>query len=365
MAKQSLNKIVPMPRRSLHHIEALKTHGLIAETNDQAALQELTERYVIAVTPAMVDQIDIHDLANDPIAKQFVPDVRELIILPDEQGDPIGDYTHAPLKALVHRHSNRVLLKPTLACAVYCRFCFRREMVGPHGDTVTQKDVDEALDYIAQHSEITEVILTGGDPLVLGAPRLQKLMTRLHAMPHVQWIRIHTRIPVVQPETVTADLLQAMVGPKPVTIALHINHVRELTDKAVQALADLHHAGHMLVSQSVLLRGINDNVSALAELFNALLRHRVKPYYLHHADLAAGTGHFRVSLQHGKSLMRQLHAQLSGLAMPHYVIDIPGGVAKIPVNIDYVQEIPGRAGHYWLIAPDGQKYIYTDPAVGS
>ena len=366
MAKQKLNptaNVVSLPRRSLHRVQDLRAHGLLSATHNMAQLNELTERYAIAITPAMVDQMDKTDLAHDPVAKQFIPDVQELRILPEEYPDPIGDYKHTHLKALVHRHTDRVLLKPTLACAVYCRFCFRREMVGPHGDRVTNEDVDAAIDYIAEHSELREVILTGGDPLILSPNRLQSLMERLHAIPHLDWIRIHTRVPIVQPDKMTADLLQAIAGEKPVSFVLHINHVRELSAQAIAGIQRLHAAGYDLLSQSVLLRHINNTVYDLADLFTTLVKHHIKPYYLHHADLAGGTGHFRVSLDEGKELMNALRQRVSGLAVPHYVIDIPGGVTKIPVNSDYVQAIANQPGAYWLTAPDGQKYFYRDPAV--
>lgn len=365
MAEQSLTKarIVKLPRRSLHRIQDLQEQGVLPATQDITILTDMTKRYAVAVTPAMLDQIDKDNLEHDPIAKQFIPDSRELITLPEETVDPIGDYPHSPLKALVHRHKNRVLLKPTLACAVYCRFCFRREMIGPHGDTVTSQDVTDALDYIAAHPEIKEVILTGGDPLVLGVSRLQAIMQRLHAIPHLDWIRIHTRIPVVQPDKMSPDILKALDGPKNVTFALHINHVRELSDAAIAALDNLHHAGHLMVSQSVLLRGINDSVESLTDLFHTLVKHRVKPYYLHHADLSAGTSHFRVSLEKGMQLMREVRQHVSGLAIPDYVLDIPGGVAKIPVNSDYVQKIAGQPGAYRLIDPQGNVHLYQDSAV--
>lgn len=366
MAEQGLNptaRVVTLPRRSLHRVQDLQEQGMLPVAQDHNQLVELTKRYAVAVTPAMLDQIDKGDLEHDPIARQFIPDTRELITLPEETVDPIGDYPHSPLKALVHRHRNRVLLKPTLACAVYCRFCFRREMIGPHGDTITAQDVDDALDYIAAHPDIKEVILTGGDPLVLGELRLRSIMQRLHAMPHLDWIRIHTRIPVVQPDKMTPAILKALDGPKPVTFALHINHVRELSAAAIDTLNRLHKAGHMMVSQSVLLRHVNDNVDALADLFHTLVKYQVKPYYLHHADLSAGTSHFRLSLETGMQLMRELRQRVSGLALPDYVIDIPGGVSKIPVNSDYVQKMEDQPGAYWLIAPNGQKYFYTDSAV--
>lgn len=364
MDQQGLKKsnLATLPRRAVHRISDLHDKGLLPENSSVTALETLTERYTVAITPEMIDAI--HDPVDiDPIARQFVPDIRELEILPIEEADPIGDYDHAPLKALVHRHPNRVLLKPTQACAVYCRFCFRREMVGPHGDAITNDDVDQAIDYIAAHEGINEVILTGGDPFVLSPARLENLLSRLSVIPHIRWIRAHTRVPVVQPEKIDALFLKALRVGKPVTISLHINHVRELTENARAAIDKLNRNGHMLVSQSVLLKGVNDNADALRDLMNGLVENNIKPYYLHHTDLARGTGHFRISLARGMELIRQLRPLISGLAMPDYVIDIPGGVSKIPVNSDFVEAIADQPHTYWLTAPNGQRYFYHDPAV--
>ncbi len=216
-----------------------------------------------------------------------------------------------------------------MACAVYCRFCFRREMVGPQGDTVTQEHVDQALDYIESHDEITEVILTGGDPLMLSPERLGKLLNRLQAIPHVRWIRLHTRIPVVSPKKITTDMIAALKGIKPVYLAIHTNHAREFTVEAGAALARLAQNGIVLLGQSVLLKGINDSVDVLRELFETMLMHRIKPYYLHHPDLTSGTSHFRMSLERGMDLMAALRAEdVSGISIPQYTLDIPAGSAK-------------------------------------
>jgi lysine 2,3-aminomutase len=311
------------------------------------------------ITPEMAQLIVPGDPA-DPIALQFLPDAREEIILPQELYDPTGDYPHAPMKALVHRHANRVLLKPTMVCAVYCRFCFRRDMVGPEGDTITQSDVDQALEYIAAHTEINEVILTGGDPLVLSPKRVADLMQKLQAIPHIRWIRFHTRIPVVAPDKISAEMLDALKGIKPVLMAVHVNHAREITPKAGAALARLAHNGVVLLGQSVLLKGINDKVETLAELFETLMVNRVKPYYLHHPDLTAGTSHFRMSFEEGMALMNKLQQRVSGVCMPQYVIDIPGGVTKIAITPDNVQAVEGKPGHYVLHDPMGGKHNYSD-----
>jgi len=316
----------------------------------------------IGITPEMAQLIVPGDL-NDPIAAQFIPDARENTILPQELYDPTGDYPHSPLKALVHRHKNRVLLKPTMVCAVYCRFCFRKDMIGPEGDTVTQSDVDQAIEYIKAHTEISEVILTGGDPLVLSPKRLAALMQQLQAIPHIRWIRIHSRIPVVAPDKISDEMLTALKGIKPVLLAVHANHAREITPKAGAALARLAHNGVVLLGQSVLLKGVNDTVETLAELFETLMVNRIKPYYLHHPDLTAGTSHFRMSFEEGMELMRQVQQRVSGVSLPQYIVDIPGGVFKIPVNPQNIQAVADKPGDYVLRDPMGNEHYYSDSLV--
>ena len=323
----------------------------------QHAIDDMT--LPTGITPDMARLI-VPGALNDPIALQFLPDERENVILPQELGDPTGDYAHAPLKALVHRHKNRVLLKATMVCAVYCRFCFRREMVGPDGDSITQSDVDQALDYIAEHPEINEVILTGGDPLILSPKKLQDLMQRLQAMPHIRWIRLHSRIPVVSPAKINAEMLAALKGIKTVIIAVHANHAREITAEAGAALARLANNGVVLLGQSVLLKGINNTAEALVNLFETLMTNRVKPYYLHHPDLTAGTSHFRLSFEEGMALMNEIQPLVSGVCMPQYTLDIPGGVTKIAISPDTVQAVPDQPGAYVLRDPMGNTHFYED-----
>ncbi|MGB9388398.1 MAG: lysine-2,3-aminomutase-like protein, partial [Xanthobacteraceae bacterium] len=292
-------------------------------------------RYAVAITPALVDLIDTAD-PHDPIALQFVPDERELETRPEETADPIGDEAHSPVPGVVHRYPDRVLLKLLNACAVYCRFCFRRETIGPGRGALTGSALAAALDYIARAPEIWEVILTGGDPLLLPPRRLKHVITRLAAIDHVKVVRLHTRIPVAAPERVTPALLRALRSAKATFMVVHANHPRELTDEARAACARVIDAGIPMLSQSVLLRGINDDVETLGALMRALVECRIKPYYLHHADLAHGTAHLRTSIAQGQVLMRALHGRYSGLCQPHYVLDIPGGDGKSPIGPSYL-----------------------------
>ena len=308
------------------------------------SLELVARKYAVAISPTLEALIDPTDPA-DPIARQFLPDIAELIETAEERFDPIGDAAHAPVPGLVHRHPDRVLFKAVSRCPVYCRFCFRREMVGP-GKTpaLTPDDMERIFAYIAGHSEIEEVILTGGDPFVLSVRRAEEITGRLAAIPHVKIIRWHTRVPMVDPERVSDAFIAALMAPGATSwVAIHANHPREFSTRACAALARLVDAGIPLVSQSVLLKGVNDDVETLAELMRAFLANRVKPYYLHHPDLARGTSHFRVGIEEGLALMRGLRARLSGLAQPTYVLDIPGGFGKVPLDSANVEKTAG--GH--------------------
>jgi lysine 2,3-aminomutase len=341
--------------RALRTPRELAEAGLIAPEN-AAALGPVAQRYAVAVTPDLARLIDPADDA-DPIGRQFLPDARELTVLPHELADPIGDGPHSPVAGIVHRYPDRVLLKIVGTCPVYCRFCFRREMVGPEaGGNLTPPQVEAALAYIRATPAIFEVIVTGGDPFVLSPRRVRDLMDALAAVPHVAVVRWHTRVPVAAPRRVTPELVAALAsGAKTVYAAVHVNHPRELTADARAALARLAAGGVALVSQSVLLRGVNDDADTLEELMRALLAARVKPYYLHHPDLAPGTSHFRLPLSRGIALMGALRRRLSGLALPTYVLDLPGGYGKVPVESARVRlsedgavivDREGRAHHY-------------------
>jgi lysine 2,3-aminomutase len=302
------------------------------------ALAEVAARYAVAITPAIADLIDPNN-PHDPIARQFVPDARELEKSLEERGDPIGDDAHTPVEGVVHRYPDRVLLKIVNACAVYCRFCFRREMVGPGRGGLSPKALAAALEYIEAHPQIWEVILSGGDPLILSARRLKDVVARLAAIPHVKVIRFHTRVPVVAPERIDAALVRALRATRKATfVVLHVNHPREMTKRARAACARFVDAGIPMLSQSVLLRGVNDDVETLGALMRTLAECRIKPYYLHHADLAPGTAHLRTTIAEGQALMRALRGRYSGLCQPAYMLDIPGGHGKSPIGPVYVSE---------------------------
>jgi lysine 2,3-aminomutase len=324
-------------KATLRTADDLVAHGFLAPEH-RAAVSAVAERYAVAITPELAELIDPAD-PNDPIALQYVPQVAELAHEPIERADPIGDHAHMPVRGLVHRYPDRVLLKLVHVCAVYCRFCFRREMVGPGKETTLSKDAyGQAIDYIRAHPEIWEVILTGGDPLMLTARRLREVMHDLASIAHVKIIRIHTRIPVADPKRIDAEIVRALrVDGATTWLALHANHPKEFTALARDACARIVDAGIPMVSQSVLLRGINDDAATMEALMRCFVENRIKPYYLHHGDLAPGTAHLRTTIAEGQQLMRALRGRVSGLCQPDYVLDIPGGAGKSPIGPSYVE----------------------------
>ena len=338
-----------MTSQTLRTPEQLAAHGLVAPER-RADLEAVAARYAVAVPPALAALIDSND-PDDPIARQFIPDAAELERRPEEDADPIGDDAHSPVEGIVHRYPDRVLLKLTPICAVYCRFCFRREMVGPgKPGALSAEALSRALDYIRSDPNIWEVILTGGDPLVLSARRVRAVMQSLSAIDHVKIVRIHTRLPVADPARITPELVRAMKAKgRAVYVAVHVNHPRELTADVRAALARMADAGLVLLGQSVLLKGVNDDAEVLAGLMRALVECRVKPYYLHHGDLAPGTAHLRTDIETGQALMRQLRGRLSGLCQPTYMLDIPGGYGKSPVGPSYAARVGVNGGAHWTI----------------
>lgn len=328
---------------TLRTIAQLRAANLLAVQGEAhaAKLEEVAERYSVAISETVLESINITEhgvAASDPIARQYVPAVDELRVQPGDRVDPIGDDIHSPMPGLVHRYPDRVLIKATQVCPVYCRFCFRRESVGANAQRPLTDDQFEAMfDYIATRPEVWEVIVSGGDPLVLSDARLQALLAGLDRANHVRVVRFHSRVPVVNPARVTKTLAEILRSTdKTVYVAVHANHANEFGIAARAACARLADAGVPLLSQSVLLAGVNDNEQALSVLMRTFVELRVTPYYLHQLDLAPGTEHFRVPIARGQALLRALRGTYSGLCQPNYVIDLPGGFGKVSIGPNYV-----------------------------
>jgi lysine 2,3-aminomutase len=338
MSKNALKRVA-----TLREPSELVARGL-APAASLADMEKVASRYAVAVTEDIAALIDTGD-PHDPIARQFIPGIEELRTEPGENADPIGDHAHSPVAGIVHRYPDRVLFKLVHVCAVYCRFCFRREMVGPgKAAALSPKAYQGALDYIRTHPEIWEVILTGGDPLMLSPRRLAEIMAELAGIDHVRIIRIHTRVPIADPARISAEMIAALRSDGATTwVAVHANHPRELSAKARAACARMVDAGIPLVSQSVLLRGVNDDAVTLEALMRAFVECRIKPYYLHHGDLAPGTAHLRTTLARGQELMTALRGRVSGLCQPEFVLDIPGGHGKAPVGPNYLSAVNSSA----------------------
>ena len=315
------------PTRTLRRVEDLISAGL-ASAASRPALEAVAQRYAIAVPPALQALIATQD---DPIFRQFIPDPAELITAPHESGDPIADEALSPIQGIVHRYPDRALLKPLLACPVYCRFCFRREQVGPDGGVLSDAALEAAYAYLEAQPGIREVILTGGDPLILSPRRLGAILRRLGSIPHLEVLRIHTRAPVADPALVTTALAEALDIETPLFLCLHANHARELTPEVGASLRLLQRRGIPILGQTVLLAGVNDSEAILGDLFRAMLRMRIKPYYLHQLDAAPGTARFHVPPERGREILANLRGHISGTALPTYVFDRPGGLGKIPL----------------------------------
>ena len=319
---------------------------------DPRPLAAVAAKYPMRITPYYLGLIKE---VGDPIWKQSVPDLHELA--DDGLTDPLAEEEFSPVPAIVHRYPDRVIFYVSGSCASYCRFCTRKRKVGCADMALSFRELREGIDYIAANSQIRDVIFSGGDPLVLPDSVLQDLLARVHAIPHGEIIRIGTRVPVTLPERIT-DRLCAMLNKfQPLYLNTHFNHPRELTKQATEACARLADAGIVLGNQTVLLRGVNDQPEIISELFRSLLKMRVRPYYLHHMDLTRGTGHFRTSVRTGLKIIHSLRGPVSGLASPHYVIDLPGGKGKVPL---LPQSIKRRGDVLLIQTADGEVVEYPD-----
>ncbi|GBQ33559.1 lysine-2,3-aminomutase-like protein [Gluconacetobacter azotocaptans] len=334
-------------RRTLRRVPDLLDAGLVPP-GAVPVLEDVARRYATAIPPAFHDLIQAPD---DPIGRQVIPDAAELLTAPHERADPIGDDALSPVPGIVHRYADRALLKPLLICPLYCRFCFRREHVGPDGGVLDDDALARALDWLRTHPAIREVILTGGDPLMLSPRRLGGIVRALGDIPHVTTIRVHSRVPVADPDRITDELADALETDRAMWLVVHANHAREFTPPARAALRRIQARAIPVLGQSVLLRGVNDSTEALEGLFRAMVEARVKPYYLHQLDPAPGTAHFHVPIAEGRRLLAGLRGRVTGLAWPTYTLDIPGGHGKVPLGPDYLE-------------PDADGLAVRDPAGG-
>lgn len=333
---------------AIRSVDSLIDAGLVVAA-DRPALDAVAARYATAIPAAFRALIGSPD---DPIGLQVIPHPSELHTMTHELADPIGDDAFSPVPGIVHRYADRVLLKPLLICPLYCRFCFRREHVGPDGGVLDDASLARAFDWLRAHPAIGEVILTGGDPLMLSPRRLGHIVAELDAMPHLHTIRIHTRVPVADPARITEALLDTLHTDKAMWLVMHANHASELTAEARTALRRIQSRAIPVLGQSVLLRGVNDSSDALEALFRAMIGARVKPYYLHQLDPAPGTARFHVPIEEGRRLMASLRGRVTGLAWPTYVLDIPGGHGKVPIGPDYLDAAAGT-----IRDPDGQPHV--------
>lgn len=293
------------------------------------------EKFRMAITPYYASLIKTND-KNDPLRRQAVPLIEETYFYEDDLSDPLNEEVDSPVPHIVHRYPDRVLFLVTYICSMYCRYCTRRRAVGEEDRIITEKELKLALHYIRSHTEIRDVLISGGDPLVMNTGKLEHVILGLRAIPHVDIIRIGTRVPVVMPMRITAELLDMLKKYHPIWINTHFNHPNEITPDAQRACAAIVDAGIPLGNQSVLLRGINDNTEIMNELLLKLVHMRVRPYYLYQCDLSRGIAHFRTDVNTGIDIIHKLTGNISGYAIPKYVIDAPCGGGKIPINYNYV-----------------------------
>ena len=339
---QSLPVIAPSPWRELLRESIVQPCALPGHLiGDCDALAAVAARFPMKLNPYLLSLIGS---ADDPIGRQVIPKAEELEDI-DRASDPLAEEHQSPVPQIIHRYPGRVVFLVSNQCAVHCRFCMRKRRVAD-GRQVSQRLIDQGIDYIHGHSQINEVILSGGDPLMLTEERLIHILTTLKRIPHVRLLRIHTRMPAVLPQRVTPALVQMFSLFHPLYLNIHFNHPAEITRDVAAACRLLADAGIPLGSQTVLLKGVNDNVRDLQDLFEALLQIRVRPYYLHQLDRVPGTAHFQVSVEKSIFLLERLRGRLSGIAMPHLMIDLPGGGGKVALTED---AIIAKGRRFWRI----------------
>lgn len=324
-------------RHRLTRVEELRTH-LQLSPEEEAGCAYANNKLSLAITPYFFNLIDRED-PECPIRRQVIPRGEEVFTAPEELLDPVGEEHAMGVDGLVHRYPDRCLFLVTNVCAAYCRYCTRSRLVSNAQGYDFHPNYENALKYIEEHPEIRDVLLSGGDPLILSDAKLDYLLGRLRAIPHVEFIRIGSRIPVFLPQRITPELQEILRRHGPIWMSIHVNHPRECTEELYQACERLSFAGVPLGNQSVLLRGVNDDVGTMKSLVHRLLMMRVRPYYLYQCDLITGSRHLRTDVRTGIEIIRGLRGHTTGYAIPQYVIDAPGGGGKVPINPDYITEI--------------------------
>lgn len=328
---------------------------------ESAGAQLANHKLALGITPYFFNLIDAAD-ENCPIRRQVVPRLEETHTAPWEMSDPCGEDAHSPVPGLVHRYPDRVLFLVTDRCASYCRYCTRSRLVSNASGYDFHPEFDRQIAYIAGHPEVRDVLLSGGDPLLLNDEKLEDLLSRLRAIPHVEFLRIGTRIPIFLPQRITPDFCVMLKQFHPLFISVHVNHPRELTTEARDALGRLADAGIPLGNQSVLLKNVNDHTDVMTALVQKLLMCRVKPYYLYQCDLISGSAHLRAPVAKGLEIMENLRGYTTGYAVPTYVIDAPGGGGKVPINPEYV--LCRNAGRVLIRNFEGKVFEYPETANG-
>jgi lysine 2,3-aminomutase len=354
--------------------EQLEQHMVLTE-EEKAGCAHANHKLALAITPYFFNLIDRSD-PNCPIRRQVIPRGEEMIVSEEERLDPVGEDAHSPVPGLVHRYPDRVLFLVTDRCAAYCRYCTRSRLVSNAQDYNFHPEYERGLRYIEAHPEVRDVLLSGGDPLLLSDRKIEHLLSRLREIPHVEFIRIGSRIPVFLPQRITPELCEVFRRYGPIWMSIHVNHPKECTADLKAACERLSFAGVPLGNQSVLLRGVNDDAEVMRALVHRLLRMRVRPYYLYQMDLITGGSHFKVPVAKGIEIIRALRGHTTGYAIPQYVIDAPGGGGKVPINPDYIEEIgekeivlrnyEGKLFRYPLastlapVSPDGGAAVFSE-----
>lgn len=345
-------------RNRVDSLTELESHLNLTQ-EERAGVLLAGNKLAMSITPHFFNLID-RDNPDCPIRRQVIPRIEEGWNAPEELSDPCGEDSHMPVPGLVHRYPDRVLFLVTDRCASYCRYCTRSRVVSGVGEQQLETQWEPAFKYLQEHTEIRDVLLSGGDPLLFSDDRLDKLLTRLRSIPHLQFLRIGSRIPIFLPQRITPALCEMLKKHHPLFISVHTNHPRELTSEARDALGRLADAGIPLGNQSVLLRGVNDSVEVQKALVHKLLMCRVRPYYLYQCDLINGSSHLRTPVADGVAIIEGLRGHTTGYAVPQFVIDGPGGGGKIPINPNYlIDHTPGRVT---LRNYEGETFEYPDPS---